>query len=362
MSLKRVLLVSPYALTTPGGVQAQVLGLAHTLRDRGIDARIIGPCDGPPPESGIYSIGSSMSVDGNGSMAPISFGTEVSRRTLQLTRDLAPDVIHMHEPFVPGPTHALVLGSTLPMVGTFHAAGDVPWYRRARRIATAATQQMDVVTAVSSSAEALISGFWEGPLVIIPNGITLEPFKEATPLPSKVPVIAFVGRHEERKGLGVLLEAFAKLKPRAELWVVGTGPETEALNARKVPGVRWLGAVDDATRNDVLATATVFAAPALGGESFGIVLVEAMAAGAIPIVINSGGQPELVEHNHNGLLWQSLPELLAQTRYIIDNPALMQQLSAAAIQQSRKFSQQRFYQRLDQLLLQMEIQPVGEIN
>ena len=126
MSLKRVLLVSPYALTTPGGVQAQVLGLSHTLRDRGIDARIIGPCDGPPPESGIYSIGSSMSVDGNGSMAPISFGTEVSRRTLQLTRDLAPDVLDMHEPFVPGPNDALVLGSTLPMVGTFQAAGGVP--------------------------------------------------------------------------------------------------------------------------------------------------------------------------------------------------------------------------------------------
>lgn len=302
VSLKRVLLVSPYALTTPGGVQAQVLGIAHTLRDRGIDARVIGPCDGPPPEPGIYSIGSSMSVDGNGSMAPISFGTEVSRRTLQLTRDLAPDVIHMHEPFVPGPTHALVLGSTLPMVGTFHAAGDVPWYRRARRIATAATHQLDVVTAVSPSAEALISGFWEGPLAIIPNGITLAPFAAARPMPASVPVIAFVGRHEERKGLGVLLEAFARLRTPAELWVVGTGPQSDELRARKVPRVRWLGAVDDATRNNVLATATVFAAPALGGESFGIVLVEAMAAGAAVVASDISGYREVVEEGASGLL------------------------------------------------------------
>ncbi|MGB2756378.1 MAG: glycosyltransferase family 4 protein [Acidimicrobiia bacterium] len=345
--LKRVLLVSPYALTTPGGVQAQVLGLAHILRDRGIDARVIGPCDGPPPEPGIYSIGPSMSVDGNGSMAPISFGTEVSRRTLQLARDLDPDVIHLHEPFVPGPNNALLFGSTVPTVGTFHAAGDIPWYRRARRIATASANQLDVVTVVSPAAAALISGFWDGPVVMIPNGIAIEPFRTAPAQKTRVPVIAFVGRHEERKGLGVLIEAFSKVQAPCELWVVGSGPETEALKRRNVPNVRWLGVVDDATRNGVLSTAEIFAAPSLGGESFGIVLVEAMAGGAAVVASDIPGYREVVESGVSGLLAApgEVPAWTSAIERVLADPALRASLISAGKERAESFALDRVTDR-----------------
>lgn len=328
----------------PGGVQAQVLGLAHTLRARGIDARVIGPCDGPPPEPGIYSIGPSQVIDGNGSQAPITFGPEVTRRTLQLVKDLDPDVVHLHEPFVPGPTAAILLGSTLPTVGTFHASGDIPWYRRARRFATAAANQLDLVTVVSASAAEQIGGFFEGTVTVVPNGIEVGPIRAAEPLPFDRPVIAFVGRHEERKGLGTLLQAFVAMQQQAVLWVVGTGPETESLRAKNIPNVRWFGTVDDHTRNQVLRSATVFAAPALGGESFGIVLVEAMAAGAAVLASDIGGYRDVVEDGISGKLvppktpaaWaQALDELIAnaelRTRLSLGGAARAAQFSLEAV-------------------------------
>ena len=129
------MLSCPYSLTLFGGVQGQVLGLARALRADGVDARIVAPCDGPPPEPGITTVGPSARVPSNGSVAPIASGRAVARRTIEALRTFRPDVLHLHEPLSPGPNHAAL--------GRHHhpGGGDVP-LRRAP-VATAGTRPSD---------------------------------------------------------------------------------------------------------------------------------------------------------------------------------------------------------------------------
>src|SRR3954447_9546353 len=116
----RVMLSCPYSLSVFGGVQGQVLGLAHALRSQGVDARIIAPCDGPPPEPGITTVGPSTRVPSNGSVAPVAAGRAGARGTIEAIRPFEPDVIPLHEPFSPGANHAALVGTQVPSVGTFH--------------------------------------------------------------------------------------------------------------------------------------------------------------------------------------------------------------------------------------------------
>ena len=131
----RVVMTSPYSLSRPGGVQGQVLGLARELRKLGVDVRVVGPCDGPPPEPGVVSVGPSVEWNSNGSVAPISPGRATARRTAEVMRSIEPDVVHLHEPAVPGPCLSALIGFNGPMVGTFHASGELlhMWTRPALR-------------------------------------------------------------------------------------------------------------------------------------------------------------------------------------------------------------------------------------
>jgi phosphatidyl-myo-inositol alpha-mannosyltransferase len=114
-------MISPYSMSRPGGVQGQVLGLARELRKLDIDVRIIAPCDGPPPDPSIVSVGPSIEWESNGSIAPIAPGRASARRTAEALRTMQPDVVHLHEPAVPGPCLSALIGFPGPMVGTFHA-------------------------------------------------------------------------------------------------------------------------------------------------------------------------------------------------------------------------------------------------
>ena len=125
----RVGLVCPYSLSIPGGVQGQVLGLARELRRAGHEARVLGPCDGPPPEAFVTPLGDSLPTAANGSMAPLAPDPSASLRTMRALRDEAFDVIHVHEPLAPGPSITTVTLHTAPTVGTFHAAGRSTSYR-----------------------------------------------------------------------------------------------------------------------------------------------------------------------------------------------------------------------------------------
>ena len=291
MRALRVALLCPYSLSVPGGVQAQVLGLARALRRDGVDARVIAPCDGPPPEAGVIAVGATRGFPANGSVAPITSNKAVADRTLEALRTFAPDVLHLHEPLTPGPTHAALVGTDLPSVGTFHAAhpGANGWYERFNRPLRAMAGRLDVCTAVSAEARRNVVDTFRVECEIVPNGIDIDAFDGVAPYRDGAadrPTVMFIGRHEPRKGLAVLLDAFARLGPEAgrpRLWVAGSGPTREALRARGVADVEWLGEISDDEKMRRMRAATVACFPSTSGESFGVVLLEAMAAGA-PIV------------------------------------------------------------------------------
>lgn len=280
----RIGLLCPYSLTIPGGVQNQVLGLARALRRRGHEARVLAPCDGTPPAPFVTSVGSSVQNPSNGSIAPIAPDPPAQLRTIRALWDEQFDVLHLHEPFVPGPTLTALLLKPNPLVGTFHAAGDQPAYKVMAPIVRWGAARLDVRVAVSPEALALVEPHTDSPFTVLFNGIDSRRFAEADPWPTEEPTVLFLGRHEPRKGLDVLLQAVVELPAKVKVWVAGEGEETEALRRRfPDPRIEWLGRIDDAERDRRMAGADVFCAPSRGGESFGIILLEAMAAGT-PVV------------------------------------------------------------------------------
>jgi phosphatidylinositol alpha-mannosyltransferase len=281
----RIGFVCPYSLTLPGGVQGQVLGLARALRTHGHEVRVLGPCDGPPPDSGVTPLGNSVPLAANGSVAPIAPDLPCALRTIRALRDEDFDVVHLHEPLVPGPCMVTALIKHAPLVGTFHAAGVSASYRIASGPLSWLAGRLDVACAVSEDARRLAERYLGGKYEMVFNGIEVERFAKATPTPTERPTVLFLGRHEERKGLAVLLDALAELPADVRIWVASDGPQTAELQQRSAGDERieWLGRIDDGEKARRLRGADVFCAPSLHGESFGVVLLEAMAAGT-PIV------------------------------------------------------------------------------
>jgi len=281
----RIAQVCPYSLTVPGGVQAQVLGLARVLRRKGHEVRVLAPCDGPPPEPWVTPLGMSIPTAANGSVAPIAPDPSAALRTIRALRDEEFDVVHLHEPLVPGPTLTTLIVADVPRIGTFHRAGSSLAYTRLRPAVRRMARRLDLRCAVSDEAAATARAALGGTYEVLFNGIEVDRFACAEPEPTTGPTICFVGRHEPRKGLAVLLEALTLLPAEVQLWIGGDGPQTRELREATAgdPRVLWLGRIDDAAKARRLRGADVFCAPSLGGESFGVVLLEAMAAG-VPVV------------------------------------------------------------------------------
>lgn len=287
----RVGLMCPYSLSIPGGVQAQALGMARELRRRGVEVRLLGPCDGPPPEGFVTPLGDSLPTTANGSVAPLAPDAAAALRTMRALRDESFDVLHLHEPLAPGPTMTSIVVKPAPMVGTFHAAGVSASYRFFRPFLVRLAGRLDHRVAVSPDARALAHDHLGGDYEVLFNGVDTTEIQAAEPFPSDRPAIFFLGRHEERKGLGVLLAALQRLPVDVECWVAGTGPDTAELRRRYADDARiaWLGRVSDHDKLARLRGATVFCAPSLHGESFGIVLAEAMAAGTAVVASSLAG-------------------------------------------------------------------------
>src|SRR5215210_2489480 len=228
----RIGLVCPYSLTVYGGVQTQVLGLARSLRASGHDTRVLGPCDGPPPDSGVTPLGNSIPTAANGSIAPLAPDAPAQLRFIRAVRDEGFDVLHLHEPLAPGATMTACFLRPAPLVGTFHAAGTSASYRWARPYVRWLAGRLDLRCAVSDDAEELAGKYLGGHYEAVFNGIELAPYAKAEPTPTEGPTILFLGRHEERKGLSVLLESMASLGRDVRLWVAGEGPETGRLRGR----------------------------------------------------------------------------------------------------------------------------------
>ena len=179
----RIGLVSPYSLSLPGGVQGQILGLGRALRSLGHDARVLGPCDGPPPDSSVIPLGNSMPLASNGSMAPIAPDFSCALRTIRALRDEHFDVVHLHEPIVPGPTVTALVFTEVPTIGTFHRAGESAVYRAFRPIARWAAARLQMRCAVSEDALNTAADALGGQYELVFNGIEVGRFAKAEAAP-----------------------------------------------------------------------------------------------------------------------------------------------------------------------------------
>ena len=318
----RVALVCPYDLSRPGGVQGQVLDLARALGELGHDSLVLAPGSAPPPgpRVTVVGLGRAVAVPANGSVAPVALDPRAAARARRAVRVAGVDVVHLHEPLAPVAGYGCLLGGKEPTVATFPRAGAGAGYRLLGVLARPAARRLAARCAVSPPAAATASAVLPGTYEVVGNGVDVERFARATPWPTEGPTVLFVGRHERRKGLGVLLDAFGRLdETGAVLWVVGRGPQTDALRARPSAGsrVRWLGTVDDDELASRLAGADVLCAPSLGGESFGMVLAEAMAARTAVVASDlpgyafvAGDHARLVPPGDAGALAAALVEML----------------------------------------------------
>jgi phosphatidyl-myo-inositol alpha-mannosyltransferase len=302
----RIGLVCPYSLSTPGGVQNYVRDLAEALLDRGHHVSVLAPVEGEAPPY-VVSAGHPVKVPYNGSIARVTFGPRTAARVRSWLSEGRFDLVHVQEPATPSASLLALWSGDGPFVATFHT-----WQERSRAMSAAAgllrpaLEKLDARIAVSESARSMMVQHIGGEAVVIPNGLYTERFRSATPRPEwrgEDGTISFLGRLDEpRKGLGVLLRAVPRLRaelPGLKVLVAGAGQPDDLPE-----GVDFLGAVDDAARADMLAGSDVYVAPHLGGESFGIVLIEAMAAGAPVLASDLPAFRQVLDDGRLGVLFE----------------------------------------------------------
>lgn len=355
-------LVCPYIYPENGGVAQHVRFLYENLRQRGHDVRVLTASHGPQrsSEGDIIRLGVGFSVPINASMGTLTFSPRyLSQIGAMLDREQF-DMLHFHEPFVPFLSLFLLRESASVNVATFHAyAGFSPSYEFGSRALRGYAARLHGRIAVSAAARHFIDRFFPGDYKVIPNGVDVGRFAGAVPIArwqDGTPNVLFVGRHEPRKGLLDLLKAHRILRKtgsQTRLLVVGSGPqEREArryVATRGLQGVEFLGRVSDAQKAQLFRTADVFASPATGGESFGIVLLEAMAAGTPIVCSDIHGYKGVVRRGREGLLVppRDPKELALAIHRLLDDPTLRREMGAAGQARAEEFSWPRVTAKVD---------------
>ena len=352
----RVLLVCPYAWDAPGGVQVHVGDLARRLRAGGHEVLVLAPAGAQPAEPWVRAVGRPLRIPYAGTVAPVCFSWASWRRVRREVRSFAPDVVHVHEPFAPGTAMFATLAARTPVVGTFHAYLERSSLQRvARPLLRPIARRLAAAIAVSEAAASFARRAAELPYAVVPNGVELGRFRGAARRGS-APRIAFVGRLDPQKGFPVLVDAFARLavdRPELRMVVAGDGRDRDAVD-RLDAGVRarieMLGRVanEDLARR-VLDGAAVLCSPATGQESFGIVLVEAMAAG-IPVVASDiPGYREVLRDDVDGLLVApSDPAALAAAlARVLDDAALATRLAEAGRERAEAYAWEAILPRIE---------------
>ena len=346
-------LVTPYIYPLPGGVNEHVRYLYEGLIERGHDVRIISSTHGlqRASEGDVIRLGRGFSVPTNGSVGTLT----VSPRYLSQIRALLErerfDVLHFHEPFVPLLSLFLLRESRSVNVATFHAyAGWSTSYEFGRRFLGGYARRLHGRIAVSAAARHFIDRYFPGDYKLIPNGVDLTRYEGIEPIErwrDGTANILFVGRFEQRKGLLVLLKAFRVLRRAGHdcrLIVVGSGPQEREVRryiaTRGLKGVELLGRVGDAEKARLFATADVFVSPATGQESFGIVLLEAMAAGAPIVCSDIHGYKGVVRRGEQALLVppRDHQALVSAISRLLDDPALRVTMGASGRERAQQFS------------------------
>jgi phosphatidylinositol alpha-mannosyltransferase len=309
--------VSPYDVKHPGGVPKHIGHLRAEFQRLGHEVIVLAPRSskgGVEIENGFYGIGRTFEIPGNGSRVRLTFDVTLYNAVKDLMRLERFDIVHLHEPLTPVLPHMVLLNSKSANVATFHAArASNPWYSTFKPYFSMILGKLDGRIAVSEPARELMGQYFEGPYSIIPNGIDVERYHEGVPpfawARDGTPRILFVGRfNESRKGFKYLLRALPLVRqqfPATRLVVVGPGEPEKfdgMMERYRIQGVDFVGqaSVEDLPR--YYASCDVFCAPAIGGESFGMVLLEAMATGKPVVATNIPGYASVVAHEREGIL------------------------------------------------------------
>ncbi len=340
----RVGIVCPYSWDVPGGVQEHTRDLAEALMNLGHEVSVLAPADDDEalPDY-VVPAGRAVAVPYNGAVARLAFGPLSANRVRRWIKEGNFEVLHVHEPAAPSLSLLACWVADGPIVATVHGATDRSRFlHAAEAVLRSALEKISGWIAVSEAARTTLVHHLGGDAVLIPNGVTIRRYEKAEPLPGwpgEGGAIGFVGRMDEpRKGMPVLLRAFDKIgaeRPGLRLLIAGRGDEADVL-ARVRPELRdrvvLLGQVSEAVKVRVYHSVDVFCAPNTGGESFGIVLAEAMAAGA-PIVasdldafrrvLRGGRAGELFENGNSD-------DLAAAIGRLLGDPERRACLSAAA--------------------------------
>jgi phosphatidyl-myo-inositol alpha-mannosyltransferase len=356
-------LVCPYIYPATGGVAQHVQFLYENLRQRDHDVRILTASHGPQraSEGDIIRLGVGFSVPINASVGTLTFSPRyLSQIGAMLEREQF-DILHFHEPFVPFLSLFLLRESRSVNIATFHAyAGFSPSYEFGSRALRGYAGRLHGRIAVSAAARHFIDRFFPGDYKVIPNGVDVARFASAVPIArwqDGTPNVLFVGRHEPRKGLLDLLKAHRILRKtgsESRLLIVGSGPqEREArryVATRGLNGVEFLGRVSDTEKAQLYRTADVYASPATGGESFGIVLLEAMAAGTPIVCSDIHGYKGVVRRGREGLLVppREPRELAIAIDRLLRDAALRRQMGEAGRERAKEFSWPRVTAKVEE--------------
>ncbi|MEW6224311.1 MAG: glycosyltransferase family 4 protein [Chloroflexota bacterium] len=355
-------LVSPYVYPLPGGVTQHVRYLYENLRQRGHDVRILTSSHGlqRASEGDVIRLGKGFSMPANGSVGTVTVSFRyISQVRAVLERERF-DVLHFHEPFVPFLSLVLLRESQSVNVATFHAYGGwSPAYEFGSRALGSYAERLHGRIAVSAAARHFIDRYFPGDYKVIPNGVDVDRFRRAVPIArwqDGTRNILFVGRFEPRKGVLDLLKAYRILRKTGcdcRLLLVGGGPqEREArryVATRRLRGVEFLGRVSDDEKAQLFRTADVFVSPATGRESFGIVLLEAMAAGAPIVASDIHGYKGVVRRGREGLLVapREPKQVAASVARLLRDPELAQGMSEAGMRRAEEFSWPRVTAKVD---------------
>ena len=357
-------LVSPYDWSYPGGVRDHVWHLANEFIAKGHDVRIMAPASGPKSkltEKYILKMGWTTPIPINGSIARIMLDPSIALRVRRVLQREHFDIIHVHEPFVPGLSQTVLRCSNTVTVGTFHASS-YPGIYSTSNLAYASTypflrpmfRRLSGCIAVSTTALQFVSRYFPADYRVIPNGVNLDRFSpQVTPLPQFMDGkqnILFVGRFEKRKGAKYLLRAIPLIRerfPNTRFIFVGEGRLRRGfqqfVERKGWQDVVFSGYVSESDLPHYFASTHIFCSPATGGESLGIVLLEAMASGKPIVASNISGYATVVNHGTDGLLTtpRNSEELAIAIGHLLGNEQLRQKFINAGLYKARDYAWSR---------------------
>jgi phosphatidylinositol alpha-mannosyltransferase len=325
---RRVALVTPYALSVFGGVQEQVLAMSRELTRRGDEVLVVSPDASDPSTydttATVRHVGRLWSLPANGSRAPLTLSPLAARRAREMITRFQPDVVHMHEPFAPVLAWSTVRAHRAPIVATFHRSGDGPALRWTGPLLRRLAADLDAAAAVSEPAASTIRRAAGVETTVLFNAIEMDRFVTFPRERSDEVVVLFVGRFEARKGARYAIDAVrAHNAAAADKWrlvLLGDGPERAMLEARAAHDemVLFVGALDDGHKRAWMRRARVLVAPSTGQESFGLILLEAMASELSVVASDIDGYREaagehatLVSPGDGGLLAAAIATAVA---------------------------------------------------